>query len=197
MTQPISQDPQFEPLSRTQVLIAIGLTALVLLAVAKIWQGVGKVQVLGLIGHTSELWAGLGLGLVITLISGLLYILWPHYRQSTVVYLDLIIKPLIWPDLVWVGLLPGLSEELLFRGVMLPALGLNWVSVAVSSFCFGILHLSGVQQWPYAVWATIVGGILGGSALITGHVGMAVVAHITTNLLWSGYWKWRTRALEA
>lgn len=193
MTNPTSQDPKFEPLDRTQVLVAIGLTAVVLLVVAEIWQFLGNIQTLRFIWRISEIFIGLGLGLGITLASGVLYYVWPLYRQSTIVYLDLIVKPLIWPDLIWLGLLPGLSEELLFRGVMLPALGLSWFSVLVSSICFGILHLSSIEQWPYALWASIVGLLLGISALLTGNVLIAVVAHVTTNLLWSGYWKYKNQ----
>jgi membrane protease YdiL (CAAX protease family) len=190
---PLSPEPELEPLNRTQVLVAIGITAIVLLTIAKAWQYLGQVQTLSLVWSNFELLLGLGLGLGITLASGLLYFAWSRYRESTTFYLDLIVKPLLWTDLVWLGLLPGLSEELLFRGVMLPALGLGWLSVAVSSVCFGVLHLNGTDQWPYALWATVIGLLLGISALLTGHVLVAVVAHITTNLLWSGYWKWRSQ----
>jgi uncharacterized protein len=87
------------------------------------------------------------------------------------------------------GLLPGLSEELLFRGIMLPALGFNLAAVAVSSILFGVLHLSGNGQWPYVVWATIVGFALGYCALITGNLVVPVVAHIITNLVSGLLWK--------
>jgi hypothetical protein len=92
-------------------------------------------------------------------------------------------------DLIWVGLLPGLSEELLFRGVMLPALGLNITGVVISSLCFGILHMSGVNQWPYAVWATAVGLLFGYSAVATGNLLVPIVAHVFTNLISSCIWK--------
>ena len=132
---------------------------------------------------------GLGLGLTITAASSLIYRLWPAYRRSADLYLELVLKPLLWPDLIWVGLLPGLSEELLFRGVMLPAFGLNFTAVIVSSLCFGILHLSGFQQWPYVVWATAVGLLLGYSALATGNLLVPIVAHMVTNLISSCLWK--------
>jgi membrane protease YdiL (CAAX protease family) len=85
--------------------------------------------------------------------------------------------------------LPGLSEELLFRGIMLPALGLNLTAVIVSSLVFGVLHLSGLQQWPYVIWATIVGFALGYTALVTGNLMVPIVAHIVTNLVSSSLWK--------
>jgi membrane protease YdiL (CAAX protease family) len=101
------------------------------------------------------------------------------------------LHPLTWIDLIWMGLLPGLSEEFLFRGVMLPAIGLNMTGVIFSSLCFGVLHLSGLQQWPYVVWATLVGLVLGFSALTTGNLLVPIVAHIFTNLCSSLMWKWR------
>ena len=88
------------------------------------------------------------------------------------------------------GLLPGLSEELLFRGVMLPAIGMNMGGIVLSSLCFGVLHLSGLQQWPYVVWATLVGFLLGLSALETGNLLVPILAHIVTNLISSLAWKY-------
>ncbi|NEO80163.1 CPBP family intramembrane glutamic endopeptidase, partial [Moorena sp. SIO4G3] len=96
---------------------------------------------------------------------------------------------LIIPDLMWLGLLPGMSEELLFRGVMLPAVGLNAIGIIASSMLFGILHLSGIQQWPYVVWATLVGLLLGYSAVATDNLLVPIVAHIVTNFVSSLVWK--------
>jgi membrane protease YdiL (CAAX protease family) len=108
----------------------------------------------------------------------------------------MVLQPLTWADLIWMGLLPGLSEELLFRGVMLPAIGLNVNGVIFSSLCFGVLHLSGLQQWPYVVWATVIGLVLGTSALVSGNLLVPIAAHITTNLLASLVWKARTQSLQ-
>lgn len=191
MTELQRQSPEIEPLTRIQVLIAMGATAIVLLLVAKLWLHLGTVSLLPLawVGHALPL--GLGLGLGISGTSSILYRFWPKYRESADMYLELVLKPLIWPDLIWLGLLPGLSEELLFRGVMLPAFGLNGVGVALSSICFGVLHLSGLKHWPYMLWATVVGVILGVSALVTGNLLVPLVAHIVTNLLSGLVWKWK------
>ena len=188
--------PEIEPLSRPQILIVMGVTAIVLLVVSKIWQKLGSVRLLSTEITTEGFLWGISLAAGITLASSILYRLWPDYRDSADVYLELVIKPLIWPDLIWLGLLPGLSEELLFRGVMLPALGLNMVAVIVSSLLFGILHLSGVGQWPYVVWATVVGFSLGYVALITGNLLVPIVAHIITNLVSSCLWKLTHANLE-
>ncbi|PSN10049.1 CPBP family intramembrane metalloprotease, partial [filamentous cyanobacterium CCP5] len=99
--------------------------------------------------------------------------------------------PLHWGDIPWMGLLPGLSEELLFRGVMLPAIGLNWFGILISGLSFGVLHTSGLQQWAYVIWASVIGIVLAISAVATGNLLVPIVAHITTNLVSSLVWKAR------
>lgn len=188
MAEQHKQDP-IQTLTRTQVLIVMGVTALLLWLVAKIWIQFGNLSLLPLKWTAITLPFGLGLGLAITAASSLVYRLWPAYRRSADFYLELVLKPLIWSDILWIGLLPGLSEELLFRGVMLPALGLNVIAVIVSSLCFGILHLNGSKGWPYVVWATAVGILLGYSALLTSNLLVPIVAHIFTNLVSSCLWK--------
>ena len=180
---------ELEPLSRTQILVFMGVTAIILLGVAKIWQKLGAVQLLAIQFTTSALLYSLALAAGIILTSSIIYRTWSAYRRSADYYLELVIKPLIWADIIWLGLLPGLSEELLFRGIMLPALGLNLAAVFISSVLFGVLHLSGNNQWPYVVWATIVGFALGYSALVTGNLVVPVVAHIITNLISGTLWK--------
>jgi membrane protease YdiL (CAAX protease family) len=182
-------EPEITYLTRTQVLVAMGVTAILLWIVARVWLYFGNFMLFEWHWYPRDLLLGLGVGLFITGLSGLAYRLWPLYRRSADYYLELVIKPLAWPDLIWLGLLPGLSEELLFRGVMLPALGLDHLAVIGSSVCFGILHLSGSQQWPYVVWATIIGIILGYSALWSGNLLVPIVAHIATNLISSCLWK--------
>lgn len=197
MANPNNSD--LEPLSRNQILVFMGITAVFLLAIAKIWQKLGTIELLSLKFNAQALLWSLGLALGITIASSIIYRLWPAYRRSADIYLELVIKPLMWVDLIWLGLLPGLSEELLFRGVMLPALGLNIIAVIFSSILFGVLHLSGAGQWPYVVWATIVGFALGYCALITGNLLVPVIAHIITNLVSGSLWKlnyWQKQRLN-
>lgn len=190
MSEQTPPNPEIEPLTRTQVLIAMGVTAVVLLIVARLWLLFDtSATMLPLRWSVLDCVAGVGIGLGITLASSLIYRLWPAYRQSADFYLELVIKPLAVPDLVWLGLLPGMSEELLFRGVMLPAIGLTWFGLAISSLCFGVLHFSGSQHWSYVVWATVIGVVLGLSAIASGNLLIPILAHISTNLLSSCIWK--------
>ncbi len=182
------EHPEIEPLGRIELLAAIAATAIILLLVARVW----------LLFETFRFplvltWqaAGLGIstGLGISAVSALVYKLWPTYRKSADVYLAFVLAPLVLSDSVWIALLPGMSEELLFRGVMLPAIGLNATGLVVSSLCFGILHMSGRQQWPYAVWASAIGLLLGGCALATGNLFVPIVAHVVTNFTSSLFWQ--------
>jgi uncharacterized protein len=186
-----STDPSLEPLTRTQVLLALGATALVLLGGAKLWQHLGQVPILPLVWNQSQFLGAIALTLALVTLSALLYSRWTFYRDCSNRYLTLVLSPLHWPDLVWIGLLPGLSEELLFRGVMLPALGLNGLGIWVSGLCFGVLHLNGREQWLYAVVASGMGLLLGWIAVETHNLLIPIVVHILVNLLSAGLWKWR------
>lgn len=183
-------NPNIEPMSRIQILTAMGVTAIILLIVARLWLALDSAaRMLPLVWSSSALVWGLGVGLGITLASSVVYRLWAAYRQSADFYLELVLKPLAPPDVIWLGLLPGMSEELLFRGVMLPAIGLTWFGLVISSLCFGVLHFSGSKNWSYVIWATTIGAVLGLSAIFTGNLLVPILAHITTNLLSSTIWK--------
>jgi uncharacterized protein len=189
VTNSSNSDPDFETLTRTQILVLMGVTALILMAIAQVWQRLGKIQILKITFDSNAFLWGIGLAIIISVASSLIYRLWESYRRSADFYLSLIVKPLIWADLIWLGLLPGLSEELLFRGVMLSALGANFLALIISSIIFGILHYNGTGQTSYIVWATVVGLMLGYSALLTGNLLVPIIAHIITNWVSSITWK--------
>lgn len=189
MAKQLPNNSELPPLSRRQILVAMAVTAVVLLIIAKLWMRFYQIPLLPVSFAIDNLLLGVALGVVISISSGIVYRLWEKYRQSADLYLELVLKPLTFLDLIWLGLLPGMSEELLFRGVMLPAFGLNILGLSISSVCFGVLHLSGKHQWPYVVWATIIGFVLGSSALVTGNLLVPIVAHIITNLISGSLWK--------
>lgn len=189
MTDPVTPPPETESLDRVQILAAMGITAIVLLIIGRIWLLFSPLGLLPVKITAIAISQGIIIGFGITLLSSIVYFLWPAYRSSANYYLNLILRPLAWPDLLWLGLLPGISEEFLFRGVMLPALGLDLWALLFSSLCFGVLHFSGSHKWSYVIWASIIGGILGFSALKTGNLMVPIAAHITTNLVSSLVWK--------
>lgn len=189
------EQPNIEPLNRSQLLVAMAATAIILLLIARVWLFFEPVR-FPIALAMPDAGKGIGIGLSISVISALVYKLWPAYRHSADFYLAFVLAPLIPSDSIWIGLLPGMSEELLFRGVILPAIGLNATGLVVSSLCFGVLHMSSQQQWPYAIWASIIGLILGSSALITGNLLVPIVAHITTNFVSSLFWQLNRRRAQ-
>lgn len=189
MSKQLPENPEIETLTRIQILTAMGLTAVVWLVITKLTLQFSNLSLLRLYWSPVDLFLGIALAIAITISSSIIYRIWPAYQQSADFYLNLILKPLVLPDLIWLGLLPGLSEELLFRGIGLPLFGLNATGIIASSISFGILHFNSLQQWPYVVWATTVGLFLGFSAVETGNLLVPIIAHILTNVI-SGYmWK--------
>jgi uncharacterized protein len=188
-----SNNPEIEPLSRIQILIAMAVTATILFGVARLWLYFGDLQLRPLTMTVRDLGIGIALGFGLTGLSSIVYATWAVYRESADFYLAMVLKPLAIPDMFWLGILPGLSEELLFRGVMLPAIGLDPIGIVLSSLCFGVLHMTNAQQWPYAVWATAVGIILAFTMVETGNLFIPIVAHVTTNFISGLTWKLKNR----
>ena len=77
-------------------------------------------------------------------------------------------------DVVIISLLSGFTEELFFRGVLLPEIGL-----VPSSLCFGALH---ALCLVYFLWASMIGVVLGALTLTGGSLVTAIAAHATYNL---------------
>jgi uncharacterized protein len=183
-----------ETMKREQLLVAIAITALALWLLAHLLLLIDGVNQVPITVSWPDLGIGIGFGLGVTALSKAIYHLWPAYRRSADFYLSFVLEPLLIVDTIWLGLLPGMSEELLFRGVLLPAVGLNLIGVIITSLCFGILHLSGAQQWPYVVWAMIIGLLFGLSTLWSGNLLIPIVAHVTTNFVSSLVWKLQARS---
>ncbi len=80
-------------------------------------------------------------------------------------------------DVVVYSLSSAVGEELLFRGAVLPSLGL-----AASALLFGLAH--GFFQRRYRAWslyAAVTGVLLGALTLWTGTLVAAIVCHATVN----------------
>jgi membrane protease YdiL (CAAX protease family) len=185
----MTNSPQAPALSRSNILVGMAITAVVLFIVAQVWLAVGKFAIVPTTWDGSHFLLGLAIGGAIALLSKLVYMVWAGYREAADVYLEMVLKPLELPDMIWLGLLPGISEELLFRGVALPGLGMNILAVVVSSIIFGALHMISPKQWQYTVWAIMIGLILGFTTYLTGNLLPAIVAHVLTNSSSGLIWK--------
>lgn len=75
-------------------------------------------------------------------------------------------------ELVILVLLVGAGEEIFFRGVLQEEIGLLAASVI-----FGILHGPARSLWPLAIWATLMGALLGVLYETTANLAVPVMAH--------------------
>jgi len=188
--QPVPEKKN-ETLSRSQVLIAMAVTAIIFLGISKGWVYITDIPMVELYWQPEHGAIGLGIGVGVALLSSLIYEVWESYRIAAQEYLEMVLKPLEPIDLIWLGLLPGLSEEMLFRGVALPALGMNGVALIVTSVIFGALHMASTKHLSYTVWAIAVGMMLGAVTMYTNNLLSAIVAHVLTNSLSGIIWKWK------
>lgn len=88
-------------------------------------------------------------------------------------------------DIVLLAVLSALGEELLFRGVLQPVLGL-WGQALV----FGLLHqMTGPSRWIWVTWAGVVGFVFGVLFQLTGSLLGPILAHALINGLNLGFLK--------
>ncbi|MGH9348251.1 MAG: lysostaphin resistance A-like protein [Vicinamibacterales bacterium] len=71
-----------------------------------------------------------------------------------------------------VSVLAGVAEELLFRGVVQPLVGLP-----AASLIFGAVHVGGRGFIGYGVWAACIGALFGWLMVETGGLLAPIVAH--------------------
>jgi len=88
--------------------------------------------------------------------------------------------------IVAVAAFSALGEELWFRGILEPWLGL-WLQAAA----FGIVHaqLRGPSRWAWISWATIMGLAFGATFELTGSLAGPIAAHALINCLNLSYLK--------
>ena len=122
---------------------------------------------------------------------------WPSFREANDRSNQQVLSPLRGPlDLAAVAALPALSEELLFRGALLPTVYPDWRGAAVAGAVFGALHLGGGRNAAFAVWAGAVGCIYGVAFLGTGNLWVPALAHAAANAAAGALWL-QQRAADA
>ncbi|XP_020110092.1 uncharacterized protein LOC109725346 [Ananas comosus] len=158
------------------------------LAYAKGWANFDSTE----IAFGFEMWhIELIVGLVI-LISTSRFILlkiWPDFSESSDAANQQILSSLQPLDYVVVAFLPGISEELLFRGGLMPLFGLNWISALGIGALFGVLHLGGGRKLSYAVWATFVGFAYGVATVTSASLVVPMASHSLNNLVGGLLWR--------
>jgi membrane protease YdiL (CAAX protease family) len=90
-------------------------------------------------------------------------------REFLVEHLGPILNQCTWYDLLLVAAMAGLGEEILFRGLLQP-----WIGLFASNVVFGVVH----SVTPlYAVLAALIGAYLGALQTVTNNLWPPVLAH--------------------
>lgn len=172
--------------SREKTLWAAIIPQLILLAISIFWIYVSpKDNILKYLAFSYKIILfGVLVGILLA-ISGYIFYLWAEKSKKFNEIVDLfqnilspIFKNLKLIDLALLSLVAGFCEEIFFRGLLLPKLGL-----IVSSVAFGLLHLPGFKYWLYVLWATLSGALFGWLFLLTNSLWLPITAHATNNLI--------------
>ncbi|KAL1366039.1 hypothetical protein HN51_013953 [Arachis hypogaea] len=97
-------------------------------------------------------------------------------------------------DYMFVAFLPGISEELLFRGAILPLFGMNLNGVGVAALIFGVLHLGNGRKSSFAIWATFVGLAYGYATILSSSLVVPMASHALNNLIGGLLWRYTSNA---
>lgn len=123
-------------------------------------------------------WVGFFVVLVVHLSTRLLLPRWELMRQAA---MDLrgIFGSLRRRDALVIAIASGLGEEWFFRGWLLNEIG--WIP---SSLIFGFIHWPWRREWwPWPLFATAMGFVLGWFCLHYGGIWVAVLVHAAINYL--------------
>lgn len=81
-------------------------------------------------------------------------------------------------DMVFIAILSGIGEEILFRGWLQTQFG-----IVVASVLFGLIHIWGKEGIGYGIYAIGMGFVLGYLFQYTGSLWAPVMAHAVNNFL--------------
>ncbi|KMT09292.1 hypothetical protein BVRB_6g133910 [Beta vulgaris subsp. vulgaris] len=135
-----------------------------------------------------------GLVVLISLSRYTLLKIWPDFAESSEAANRQVLTSLEAYDYLIVAFLPGISEELLFRGGLLPLLGLNWKSALAVAALFGVLHLGSGRKSSFAIWATFVGVAYGYATIVSSNLAVPMASHALNNLAGALLWQQTSRS---
>lgn len=136
----------------------------------------------------SHLLAALATAAAVTATRTALLQVWPEFAAATDKSNKQVLTPLQPADLAVVAFLPGIAEESLFRGALIPGLFPDWRGALLSGVIFGALHNNGGRNVAFSVWASAVGALYGALFLYTEDVTSPILAHSLANLASAVLW---------
>ncbi len=173
---------------QSRAALIVGLYAVLAVAAVLIGAARGDPNVFRLNGEW-ELWklavsplVGLGVGLAVVFLTRLAVhqFAWARHLHQAFRGLLGALSP---KDILVLALASSVGEELLFRGALLP-----WIGLLPSTAIFALLHIGpGLRFLPWTVSAFAMGLAFGGLYLWLGDLGAPIVAHFTINYLNLGY----------
>ncbi|CAH8360990.1 unnamed protein product [Eruca vesicaria subsp. sativa] len=140
-----------------------------------------------------ETWhLGLIAGTVVLISSSRFLLLksWSDFADSSEAANQQILTSLEPLDYLVVATLPGISEEMLFRGALLPLFGTSWGSIVGVGLIFGLLHLGSGRKYSFAVWASVVGIVYGYAAVFSSSLLVPMASHALNNLVGGLLWRY-------
>jgi membrane protease YdiL (CAAX protease family) len=170
------------PLSRAS--LVIGLYAAMGIVAFLIAAGRGDPDLYRLGGHPQawQLGAAPAIGAVLGLgVVGLTRVATKRFRWARDLHTSFhdLLGPLTGREIVILALASSVGEELLFRGALLP-----WVGVWVQATVFALLHIGpGKRFLPWTASALVLGLAFGYLAQWTGNLGGPIAAHFAINFL--------------
>ncbi|KAI3818102.1 hypothetical protein L1987_11905 [Smallanthus sonchifolius] len=130
-----------------------------------------------------------GLVILISFSRLLLLKTWSDFAESSEASNQQVLTSLEPLDYAIVAFLPGISEELLFRGALLPLFGTNLISATAVAALFGILHLGSGRKFSFAIWACFVGLAYGYATILSSSLLVPMASHGINNLIGGVIWR--------
>jgi hypothetical protein len=174
---------QTPPRLSRSTLVLLLYTALSLVAVA-IAAGRGALDLYRPVGDSSVGWLlvspaiGVGIGLAVVLLSRLSV---RHYKWARRLHTDFrdLLGQLSGGEIMILAVASAVGEELLFRGALMP-----WIGLWPQAIIFALLHIGpGVRFLPWTVSALLMGLLFGWLVHLTGDLGAPIAAHFTINYM--------------
>jgi membrane protease YdiL (CAAX protease family) len=134
--------------------------------------------------HTYSLAVGLAFGALIVVLTRLLV---PRISWARALHRQLrpIAAGISLPGIAVLAILSAIGEELFFRGLLQP-----WLGLVAQALLFGLLHqVRGPSRWVWVCWATLMGLAIGAIFELTGSLAGPLAAHALVNGLNLAYLK--------
>lgn len=165
----------------TRALLAYAVVVAVCIAVA-VYFGRNPLETQAWIGVTGAASAMLSVGLgaivaVATLVATRRMMTRAAWTRALHADLRPVVRNADDPTLFAIAVASGVGEEILFRGLLVPAVG-----VIVSSLLFGAVHqVRGRARWGWMLWAAAMGLVFAVVFQLTGSLLGPIVAHVAIN----------------